>query len=102
MHLIWMYKEQMMKHNKRNNWALVGMLTVMLAVFPFSRSEAQSAEMPLSELGCNKLNVLQLGNMNAKQKSYAHQCDTEEAASAWERSYGGLVSEDLIAGVVYE
>ena len=92
-----------MKMNKRNGLVLASLLSVALATFPSSDSEAQSAEMPLSELSCQKLNVLLLEKMDSKQQKYALQCDAVEAAQAWERSYGGAVEDDvLMAGVVYE
>lgn len=91
-----------MKMNKRNGLVLAGLLSIVLAAFPSSDSEAQSAEMPLSELSCPKLGVLPLDKMNSKQQMYAVQCDVAEAAQAWEQSYGSMDHDGFAAGVVYE
>ncbi len=91
-----------MKINKRNSLFLAATLSLALAALPSSDSEAQSAEMPLSELSCAKLGALQLTHMSNKQRMYAGQCDMQEAAQAWEQAYGGLNHEDMAAGVVYE
>ena len=56
----------------------------------------------LSELGCDKLNVLNFQKMNQTQADYAGQCAAREAAWAWERQYGGLDEHGMIGAVVYE
>ena len=91
-----------MKMNKCNSWVLSVTLSLALVAFPSSDSEAQSAEMPLSELSCQKLNTLSLDKMGLKQRAYAGQCDVAEASQAWEQSYGALSHDDWAAGVVYE
>ena len=94
-----------MKSNKRNKWRCLlgaGMLTLALTALPSTETEAQSAAMPLSELGCDKLNVLNFQKMNQTQADYAGQCAAREAAWAWERQYGGLDEHGMIGAVVYE
>ncbi len=94
-----------MKSDKRNKWrCLMGaaMLTLGLAALPSSETEAQSAAMPLSELGCDKLNVLNFQKMNQTQTDYAGQCAAREAAWAWEKQYGRMDENDIIGAVVYE
>ncbi|MDO5639274.1 MAG: hypothetical protein Q4G28_05330 [Neisseria sp.] len=88
--------------NKRNGLMLAGILSLALATFPSSDSEAQSAEMPLSEFSCQKLNLKRLERMSDKQRIYAAKCDMAEAGLAWEQSYGGLSHDELVAGIVYE
>ena len=78
------------------------MLTLGLAALPSSETEAQSAAMPLSELGCDKLNVLNFQKMNQTQTDYAGQCAAREAAWAWEKQYGRMDEKDIIGAVVYE
>lgn len=91
-----------MQSKQRKRLVLLSTLTAMAAVFSSGYTEAQSAGMPLSELGCDKLNTLRLTQMNGKQLAFAHGCAAEEADRTWERSYGALDSGNLIAGVVYE
>lgn len=91
-----------MKSKQRKSLALLGAVIMMAAAFSSGRTQAQSAEMPLSELGCDKLNALRLSHMNGKQLAFARECAAAEAAQTWERSYGGLDAESLLAGVVYE
>ncbi|MDO4906388.1 hypothetical protein [Neisseria sp.] len=91
-----------MQSKQRKGLVLFSTLTVMAVVFSSGYTEAQSAEMPLSELGCDKLNTLRITQMSGKQQAFARECAAAEAAQAWEQSYGTLNSENLIAGVVYE
>jgi hypothetical protein len=44
---------------------------------PSTETEAQSAAMPLSELGCDKLNVLNFQKMNQTQADYAGNAQRE-------------------------
>lgn len=91
-----------MRNKQRKGLVLFSTLALMAVAFSSGHSEAQSAEMPLSELGCEKLNTLSLGNMNGKQQAFAQACAAAEAAAAWEQAYGGMNDENLAAGVVYE
>ncbi|MBF0803595.1 MULTISPECIES: hypothetical protein [unclassified Neisseria] len=91
-----------MQSTQRKGLVLVSTLAAMAAAFSSGHTEAQSAEMPLSELGCDKLNILRITQMNGKQQVFARECAAAEAAQAWEQSYGALDSESLIASVIYE
>ncbi|UOO82827.1 hypothetical protein LVJ83_05025 [Uruburuella testudinis] len=91
-----------MDMNKFKKLMLALALSVILVMFPFSGSEAQSAETPLSEWNCEKLQMLPVHHMDSKQRMFSGQCDAAEAGRAWEQSYGALDDGGLAAGVVYE
>ena len=91
-----------MKKNIRNQFLLVGVIIFAIGSVLSGKLDAQSAELPLSELNCQKLNVLSLDKMNTKQILYSNQCDSAEAERAWEKQYGKLLNNGLSDAVVYD
>lgn len=94
-------KEFAMSGYRKNTGLVVGAVVLAFLVFPF-HSEAQSANVSLSALECERVSQLVLEKMDVKQRAFSRQCDMVEASHDWERQYGGLNERELVAGVVYE
>ena len=91
-----------MTRSRKNTGLAVAALVLVLAVLPFRYSEAQSAEMDFSASQCEQLGAMPLDTMSEGQMLAAKECDTVEATHDWERQYGGLNDEEMLAGIVYE
>lgn len=89
-----------MKLHKRLAFVLT--LLGMFVFFPFAESEAQSADMVVSELSCDKLYSLAWEEMDGREKDYSLRCDAQQADEQWNALYGGMSGQEKLSAVVLE
>ncbi|ENV9352930.1 hypothetical protein FND87_001320 [Neisseria gonorrhoeae] len=68
--------------------------------FQENRSEAKQPDITLSASLCEQFNMLNA--MDTEQVSLSKECDIIESSHDWEKEYGNLNEQEMLAGVVYE
>ena len=76
----------------------------ILSCFAFSEShsEAKQPEITLSSSLCEQLSILNAKNMDSEQISLCKECDIIESSHDWEKEYGNLNEQEMLAGIIYE
>ncbi|HEZ2755325.1 TPA: hypothetical protein WHV32_002004, partial [Neisseria meningitidis] len=49
-----------------------------------------------------QFNILNAKDMDAEQVSLSKECDIIESSHDWEKEYGNLNEQEMLAGIVYE
>ncbi|HFC3968986.1 TPA: hypothetical protein ACFI97_001521 [Neisseria gonorrhoeae] len=70
--------------------------------FQENRSEAKQPDITLSASLCEQFNMLNAKDMDTEQVSLSKECDIIESSHDWEKEYGNLNEQEMLAGVAYE